>query len=515
MEMQWIEQSIGVSESLFEGTLEQPVDGDITLPDYCADVQRILKCMICPRISSVQTTGERISAEGSALVRLLYVSDGGRICSHEQSYPFSRYVECKRADGGSCASVQPMVSYVNCRAISPRRVDVHGMLNLQFRVVKQREEHFLCGAQLENTGSGQQIQLKKHLRQIASVMGETERAFSLSEVAELPQEKPPLSQTVWVSALALAEEVKAVQNKLLVKGELLVTLLYLAESPENEPQRFAHSLPISQIIEMEGVDETADTAVILTVAALDVLPKADGAGEQRLLDITARVAARVTADCAVDLPVLADAYVTRGALKLERKTAEFRRPVERFRDSFAAKGGAELSAVSRVLEVWCGDIQSSAAAAQELLSVSGTAAMHILYLDGENEPQYAERPLDFSYQRSLREKIERLQCEPSVRALACGWTQGTGGTVDLQLELKIEAAAYALETDRIVSGMELQEDGDGVPEGAALYLYYARAGESLWDIARSHNTTVEAVQAENGIQGECVAEKRLLMLPGM
>ena len=515
MEIQWIEQSIGISESLFEGTLEQPVDGDITLPDYCADVQRILKCMICPRISSVQTTGERIAAEGSALVRLLYVSDGGRICNHEQSYPFSRYVECKGADGSSCASVQPVVSYVNCRAVSPRRVDVHGLLNLQFRVVKQREERFLCGAQPENDDSGRQIQLKKRIKQIASVIGETERAFSMSEVAELPPEKPPMGQTVRVSALALADEVKAVQNKLLVKGELLVTLVYLAESPENEPQRFVHSLPISQIIELEGVDDTADTAVTLAVAALDVLPKTDGAGEPRLLDITARVTAHVTADSNVELPVLADAYITRGVLKLERKNAEFKRPVERFRDSFTARGAAELPGVSRVLETWCEDIQSSAAAAQDVLNISGTATMHVLYLDGENEPQYAERPLDFGYKRTLREKIERLQCEPSLRALACGWTQGTGGTVDLQLELKIEAAVYAQETDRIVSGMELQEEDTNDRESAALYLYYARAGEALWDIARSHNTTVEAVQTENGIQGERIEEKRLLMVPGV
>ena len=60
---------------LFEGAAEQPVDSDITLPEYFPDVVRVLKCTLTPRITSVQGSADRIPAEGSALLRILYLSE--------------------------------------------------------------------------------------------------------------------------------------------------------------------------------------------------------------------------------------------------------------------------------------------------------------------------------------------------------------------------------------------------------------------------------------------------------
>ena len=38
------------STILFDGCQEQPLDLDISLPDYCPDIQRILKCQVMPCI---------------------------------------------------------------------------------------------------------------------------------------------------------------------------------------------------------------------------------------------------------------------------------------------------------------------------------------------------------------------------------------------------------------------------------------------------------------------------------
>ena len=35
-------------EQIFDGVQECPVDTEYTLPDYCADIQKILKCIVTP-----------------------------------------------------------------------------------------------------------------------------------------------------------------------------------------------------------------------------------------------------------------------------------------------------------------------------------------------------------------------------------------------------------------------------------------------------------------------------------
>lgn len=50
---------LSVIELLFDGCQEQSVDLDISLPDYCPDIQRILKCQVYPRILDRALSGDR------------------------------------------------------------------------------------------------------------------------------------------------------------------------------------------------------------------------------------------------------------------------------------------------------------------------------------------------------------------------------------------------------------------------------------------------------------------------
>ena len=70
-----------------EAKAEQGVDGDLTLPDYCPDIKSILCCNIEPGINSVNVTGNRITADGNAVIRLLYVSADGKLACFEPSAP--------------------------------------------------------------------------------------------------------------------------------------------------------------------------------------------------------------------------------------------------------------------------------------------------------------------------------------------------------------------------------------------------------------------------------------------
>ena len=60
-------------ETIFDGLVEQPVDLDFSLPDYCPDIQKILKCQICPQISSRNISGDKLYVEGTANISLIYL----------------------------------------------------------------------------------------------------------------------------------------------------------------------------------------------------------------------------------------------------------------------------------------------------------------------------------------------------------------------------------------------------------------------------------------------------------
>ena len=52
MEYKQRREPIAVNEVICDRCQEQPVDLELTLPDYCPDIQKILKCQICPSVTS-------------------------------------------------------------------------------------------------------------------------------------------------------------------------------------------------------------------------------------------------------------------------------------------------------------------------------------------------------------------------------------------------------------------------------------------------------------------------------
>ena len=46
MDFEVLRQAVCVNELIYEGSVEQSVDSDLTLPDYCPDILRILKCTV-------------------------------------------------------------------------------------------------------------------------------------------------------------------------------------------------------------------------------------------------------------------------------------------------------------------------------------------------------------------------------------------------------------------------------------------------------------------------------------
>ena len=233
--------------TLFEGTAEQAVDCDITLPDYFPDVVRVLKCTLTPRLTVVQGGADRITADGSGLLRVLYLSEGNTVRCFEQNIPFSKSAETTLPQN-ACVHASASTEYVNCRVVSPRKMDVHGSISVSFKAYCKEPGEIICDCD----GAG--VQTRKKKLTVSSLAGCAEKLFTLNETLEIGNAKPSIAQLVRSEATAQLESVKLVSGKALLKGELTLHTLYIPDGDDSGLQTMEHSMPISQIMEIEGAE---------------------------------------------------------------------------------------------------------------------------------------------------------------------------------------------------------------------------------------------------------------------
>lgn len=224
MELRQTTQGVAANEALFEQALEQPVDVEFTLPDYCPDIARVLKCRVTPWVSSRSVEGSTMSIEGRASIALIYADTEGNLCSYAYESPFARTVDLGGAPEGGCSvHVQVGTAYMNCRPVTPRKLDVHGALTLKCRVVSRRLSDILTDLDSPD------MQLLRGSAPATTPMAAAEKYMIVEEELELEEDKSSIRSLLRADARALSSECKIISNKAVVKGELLVEVLYCPE----------------------------------------------------------------------------------------------------------------------------------------------------------------------------------------------------------------------------------------------------------------------------------------------
>ena len=501
-------QKIGFCDTVCETTTEQSLDADISLPDYCPEIQRILKCTVIPNVTSVQNVNGRITADINAVVRLLYVGDNGKTAGYEQSYPIQKFVESSRLASDSAVSVKVNTDYVNSRAVNSRRVDIRAMMSFVFKALDKRNEELLCGAD----GAG--IQIMKEEFNFASVSGVCEKSFSIGEVIELSSEKSSLTNIINVTSSAISTEIKIINNKALVKGSCTVKIYYIGEENYNV-ECVEHSMPISQIIEMEGLNEKCISSIRLRVCSCEAVPKTDSSGDVRLIDLNARLSAFALAFDEKPVSLIADAYSTKYEVKNTFRNIEFMKINEKFDTSFTNKVVLESIGVSVdcVLAVWCSDIKYSFSVRDNKCCVTGTYQTTVVYRDSEGQTGIIQKPVDFEYYVVLSQKTEKIVPYADVQISGCSCAVTGDSRLELKTEILLNGVVLSSYLKKYIYSIELSEENLKKSDNCSLTIYFCEKGESLWNIARKYNTTVDAIMFENEINSEIIEESRMMLIP--
>ena len=343
-------QNLSSCRVIREAKAEQSVDCDITLPDYCRDIKSVLCCEVEPGITTVDITGNRITAVGNATVKLIYVGDDDRISCFEQSCPINKYVEMSSLPQDSTMLVTAKTSYVNCRAVSPRRMDVHGCIGVIFSAM-------CCETtQVVSSASTQGIQLKQQPVQTCNSLGCASKLFQMSEVIPLPEGVQSAKSVLHADALPVITQTKNVSNKTLIKGDLQLSVTLCSQ--DGEVTKTEHTMPISQIAELQGLDENSLCDVLLTVSSLDVQLKPDENGEMRRIDVAACICAVVRGYSKTSAVLLSDAFSTVSELELQKDSVCEESLAAVLDETFVNSAELDFSGspVGRVLDAWCTDL---------------------------------------------------------------------------------------------------------------------------------------------------------------
>ncbi len=494
-------------ETVLAETAECPIDADFTLPDFCPDISKILKCRAVARISSKGVTGKTLTVDGNAPITVLYCEESGALHSFEYQYPFSKTIELPEEAENAEIRLSARCEYLNCRAVTARKIDIHGAIAIKARVLRVQNTEILSDF------DDADVEQRRETAPATMPMGFTEKTLMIEEEIPIGQGAGPIVSVLRYDAKPTVDEAKIINDKIVTKGNLAVSVLYAAENA-SVPQSLKTVLPFSQILELEGIHENCKCETNAELSFLEIRVKSVD-HVPKTFYLTAKLYLSAVATCDNELAVITDAYSRRHAADIHTDRVQFDRIARNVNEVYHCKKNLTVdSPINSVIELWC-DLQtvSSRFEDQEMI-LSGTLAACMIAADEENAVSYIERAVDFEYRCPLNEDTENLSCVPRVDVLSCGYTLLGPDSVELRVDLHINAAIHETKEMTLVTGIDvLEKPPQNSDDHSAMTIYFAEEGERLWDIAKRYNAGNAELMQINQLNSEILPEGTMLLIP--
>ena len=499
MEFKTKMQTIQTVSALLDATDERPIDADVVLPDYCPDVAAILTCELMPSVTACGQNGDKLTADGTALLRVLYLDEERKtVYTYEMSQAFAASFSCDGRVGEMAADVTAEADYVHCRAVSPRRLDIHGAVRVHAAAVSTGEQTALAG--VEEDG----VFLKTAPVTSGVPAGWAQKPFSVNEPLG---NADGAERVVRSCAVPTVTETKVLAGKVIVKGDLVITALLLCDGDSGKTAERRFSLPFSQMVDLAGTDEntTVDARVRVTAHHLR-LEEENG---ETVLVSTTKLLLSAQAWKEETATVVTDAYAASMPVSLETGAVTGRRLLAVSSEPLTVSETFSADNVASVRAVWCEATPLSYENGDGVRLLRGRLAVHLLTESADGQIQYLDHAAEFSETLAAVGSGE----ETAFAVTSCEALSETEGQLTVKATLCACRRQYAETSAVAVTAITGDESAAYPASAAAVKIVYADAGETLWDVAKAAHTSVDALKIENELEADVLDKRTMLLVP--
>lgn len=510
MDLKINREMLTVSESIYDGIQEQSVELDYILPDYCPDIFKMVKCCIVPSILSYSINGDTLSYELQADIKILYCSEHNTVLQCiNQKMTFNKTIQLSGSCEKPTVSLIPKTDHINCRVVNQRRIDMRGAVSVKVKITGEKPQEVICDI------FGMNSQLKKMPVDFAAKKISAFKSLSVAEDFELNASNQPVISVVRTSAVPNVSDKKIVANKLVIKGEAQISILY---SCENGLESMKFPVPFSQIVDMDGLDESFLCTIKAEAVSCDVTVAADSNGDSKVLKCELRINLSCCAVKNLPTELVTDLYSTSypcefasSKMKIQQAPIEI---CETVQEKLTIEN--ESGSVECVYDAWCvpKNINTAIDSDEQCLIVSGMAEYCVMIKNENGMPFVIEKAEAFEHKISVNGISETSSADIDVTAIDCTYTITSSNCISLKSDLRITGNVYLSSSCEAVTEVNFDDTIKKIRDGDyALKLYYGIEGEDIWEIAKRYSTSVRAIMEENDLESERLSDSGMLLIP--
>lgn len=483
-------------ETVLETGAAPEAGADMIVPDLYPDMSYIVDTSGQACIKEKSLRDDRLDVSGLIRVCILYVPEGeDGVRKLDLGIPFNHVFDGKFPPGSEALCEVRLIS-AESRSVNPRKVQVLCMLEIDAAVYAPAE------LALPDEVS-EACEIRRKICSAYMPIAVKCKCFTINESMEVPATRPAVDEILRAQPLLTVTEVKTVGNKAVFKGACHLRMQYLSGG---EPNTIEQEFSLSQIIEMEGLDEGSVVDIDLQMTGIEMDSGHPGEGQNGMLNIALHIEAQAVARVERRLEAVVDVY------SIQSRLIPLMEPIVLYE---LMERGSRRQSIRELIEV--GDEIESVMDSRIVLgkmqksedgSTACEAMVSIFYRSEEGEYQALYRRLPVVLAGDVPP-------DASIKAKVGNDTTATATSGGIELRFSVDFQIIATKKLHImtVGGIQ-EEEWIERPKHPSVVLRRCTEGECLWDIAKAYNTTIKELCIANMLEdSESAPGGKLLLIP--
>lgn len=516
--MQLVKKEIRTNNHKVSKHVQLTIDEDFNVSDSRQDIDKIIISQGQVVIDDTEPMVDRIRVKGHVSYKILYsvAKAEGELDSMEGSVPFEETINVDDLLPSYDTSVSCEMEDLNISMIHSRKIEVKGLIQMKIDVT---EQDIIEGAEGIENGDNIQCMYKKvpYTRTVA----DQKDIFRVREQIPIPQSKPNIRNLIWHSVTVNEVESKPLDNKIGLRGELEIFLIYRAE--EQMPLQYLNlDIPFTGEVDCVGSMEgmTADIGVVLGETQLVVEPDEDG--EERILNLEANLELEIRIYQEEELDLLGDMFSTSACINVETETFDYEslltrnnaktRIVERIKRKENQAGILQVCYVEGTVKV------DDTSTTEEGLQIEGAVEVRIIYIaEDDTRPMNSLTGfLPFTYLVEAKDLSPDTiyHIRPTLEQISS--IMLGSDEVEIKAVVNLSIIAFARKKCKVITDMSVSEiDYEKMNQLAGIIGYMVQEEDTLWNIAKRYYTSIDTIRKVNQLErDELTAGQKLVIVKG-
>lgn len=489
-------------------------DVDHNVPDAKPDVGRIVQSKSDVSMDEVRLSEGKAFLKGSLNVDLLYVGEQeGKIYSLSAKLAIDETMNLEGIEGGDKLCLSWEIEDLSVHVIHSRKLNIKAIVTF-FASVDE-----LAGLQIPVSLEDAEVSVKKKTVRLMSLCVHKKDTLRIKDDINLASNRPNVENLLWYTIEPRNLDLRPEDDKLRVKGELSVFVLYTGGDEENPPQWLEYSMPFSNEVECIGCAQDLIPHIEVSVLHQGIEVKPDGDGEERILQVDVVLELNMKLYREEEHELVLDVYTPLKECVLHGKKEILESLLVRnFSKCRVADRVAVKESQGKVLQLChsSGKVKiDKTKITDKGILAEGIVLLKILYIIGNDEMPFYSMEAMLPFTHLIEAKGVSPECTYFLQANLeqLSTTMADGDEMEVKAAVGLNVLVIRQWEEMLIEEIEEKPlDMKKIENMPGITVYMVKDGDTLWDIARQFYTTVDEICAINGMSEKEVQTGQPLLL---